>query len=265
MIPQKIIRLRGDWYDNLLGDYLSPKYDKLRTIFREKRHSIAQTSTTYRIINHWSEIGLINKNTQQGSGWRKFSLIDLIWIYILKDLREYGMPLEALKHTKESLFHLGKKENTVHFELFLSLAFLKKKVLLVVASDGEAGVMLEEEYNGQYQPDLPRTHLVLDLNDILAAILKKPDLKYSNELTLTLDSKESALLNKIRFEDNIREVNLKVNNNKIGKVNYKANLENPEHLTSILADLQKQKDKDRDITIKQKDGKFVLLEIVEKE
>lgn len=79
MIPHKIIRLCGDWYDNLLGDYLLPQYDKLRTIFREKKHSIAQTSTTYRVINHWSEIGLINGDTQQGSGWRKFSLIDLIW------------------------------------------------------------------------------------------------------------------------------------------------------------------------------------------
>lgn len=46
------------------------------------------------------------------------------------------MPLGALKHTKESLFHRGVKENTVHFELFIILAFLKKKVLITVALNG---------------------------------------------------------------------------------------------------------------------------------
>lgn len=265
MIPQKIIRLHGDWYDDLLGDYLSPKYDKLRTTFREKRHSIAQTPTTYRVINHWSEIGLIDKDTQKGSGWRKFSLVDLIWIHVLKELREFGMPLEALKYTKESLFHRGEVENHVNFELFLTLALLKKGVLIAIASDGEADIMLEEEYHGQYQPiPLPKTHITIDINRILADILDKPELKYKNELTVTLDKKESALVNKIRFDQNLKEVNLKVNKNKIGKVDYTTKIENPEHLVSILAQIQKQKT-DRDVILKQKEGKFVLLEIVDKE
>ncbi len=52
---------------------------------------------TYKKINDWDSKGLISgKREKAGSGWRKFSFIDLIKFRIISDLRDIGLDIKSI-------------------------------------------------------------------------------------------------------------------------------------------------------------------------
>ena len=58
---------------------------------------------SYRIINHWEKNGLLLNARPDGKGWRRYSIIDVIWINIMGALRDFGYSIEALKKLRAFL------------------------------------------------------------------------------------------------------------------------------------------------------------------
>ncbi|MEK7813761.1 MAG: MerR family transcriptional regulator [Candidatus Desantisbacteria bacterium] len=56
-----------------------------------------QTDITYRMINDWDSRGMFDAERQTMRGWRKFSMIDVIKLSIIKKLKDEGFPLYKLK------------------------------------------------------------------------------------------------------------------------------------------------------------------------
>ncbi len=53
-------------------------------ILNEKKYAIKDTDASYRSINHWSSLGLLDDVREDNNkGWRKFSIIDIVWLRIL--------------------------------------------------------------------------------------------------------------------------------------------------------------------------------------
>jgi len=175
--PFRIAHL--SWFDSWQGDYLGEKLTSIRKNTRKRRVSISSTSQSYRVINHWSQEGLLLKQKGRGSGWRKFSLIDIIWIGIIGDLRKIGYPLDKIKSVKKSIFHKTKdgKEDTLYFELFMGRMVFKDNVLLVITPGGEADLCLDREYiNSQFFGPFPSPHIVIRLNEIFSRSVKREEL-----------------------------------------------------------------------------------------
>ena len=65
-----------------------------------------KTKISYRVINHWTENGLIDENRSKDNskGWRRFSLCDLIWLQVLYTLRTFGLSIKQLQAIKKHLF-----------------------------------------------------------------------------------------------------------------------------------------------------------------
>ncbi|MDI6780640.1 MAG: MerR family transcriptional regulator [bacterium] len=55
------------------------------------------TDITYRMINDWDSRGMFDAERQTMRGWRKFSMIDVIKLSIIKRLKDEGFPLYKLK------------------------------------------------------------------------------------------------------------------------------------------------------------------------
>jgi DNA-binding transcriptional MerR regulator len=262
--PFKITHL--DWFDSWLGEYLGENFSKIREDNRKRRVSISSTSQSYRVINHWSEEGLLLKQEGRGSGWRKFSLIDILWIGVIGDLRKLGYPLDKIKTVKKSLFHRTKngKEDTLYFELFIGRMVVKDNVLLVITPEGEADLCLDREYiNSQFFGPLPSPHVVIRLNEIFSRSVKKPELSYNTNFVISPSDKETNLLHSIMREKDLKEVRISVKDQKMSRIDYVKKTQNPEKVQEYISKALKEKGR-KEILIKQEDGKVVLLERVDK-
>jgi len=55
---------------------------------------------SYRMLNHYDEMGLLIGKRDNIKQWRKFNGFDYIWINIIIILREIGVPLKKIKYLK---------------------------------------------------------------------------------------------------------------------------------------------------------------------
>jgi DNA-binding transcriptional MerR regulator len=65
--------------------------------------TISEVGITHRWITHWDEQGLIS-NRRDKAAWRRFSFVEYIWLRIIVRLREFQMPLSAIKQVKKFLW-----------------------------------------------------------------------------------------------------------------------------------------------------------------
>jgi DNA-binding transcriptional MerR regulator len=70
----------------------------------EKKFTIADINVDHRSVLHWEKEGLIDKSKETKDGWRRFSFFDYVWIRLLINMREFGLPLPILKIVKEVLY-----------------------------------------------------------------------------------------------------------------------------------------------------------------
>lgn len=64
---------------------------------------------TYRQLNDWDSRGILRSfrdrsEESKADGWRKFSIIDVIALSILSELKRRGIPVSALKNVVDTLF-----------------------------------------------------------------------------------------------------------------------------------------------------------------
>ena len=76
-----------------------------------------------RILNYWGEGAHDLLPTKTNEGRRKFSLLDLIWLGIVKEARDFGMEKEAIYKLKQELL------DTSDIEGFASVARTNRKLM----------------------------------------------------------------------------------------------------------------------------------------
>lgn len=59
----------------------------------------------HRTLNHWEAEGILDNKRSKGQRWRRFSFLDYVWLKIIEEMRESGMPLPRIKKLKEFLVH----------------------------------------------------------------------------------------------------------------------------------------------------------------
>jgi DNA-binding transcriptional MerR regulator len=79
---------------------------------------------TYRQINHWESKGLLTAaRDTDSSGWRKFSLVDVVCLAIITELRSFGRDLPSIAASLRQLqmSQQAKDEDTLRSALKTSL------------------------------------------------------------------------------------------------------------------------------------------------
>jgi len=83
--------------------------DKIKQVFGvcdlvlEKKLGVRDIGIPYRSANHWDSEGLFLEANRREGQWHKFSLLDYLWIKMIKELREWGISFESIKTVKETL------------------------------------------------------------------------------------------------------------------------------------------------------------------
>ncbi len=170
--------------------------NKISHVLNSKERNVKLNSVTYRQINSWEKEGLLNIK-REGAGWRKFSIMDAIWLKIIHELRGFGMSREQIKVTKQSLAFESKRCGVPMPMLEFYTAFAigaKMPVLLLVFKDGAATPANFTQYKVAREHVGIENHLQINLNEILQSFFPNVELKPKHKAEMPLNVDEMELL-----------------------------------------------------------------------
>jgi DNA-binding transcriptional MerR regulator len=254
----------GDSFWIAFSQYCFPSEDKqgnkikhVTNILTEKKFTIKNTDTSYRAINHWSSLGLLDDNRLgENKGWRKFSVVDLVWLKALAEFRKFGMGLDKIKVGYESL-----KEFDRLLEFGVFTAIMRNAMYLVIFSDGYIELANRETLSAGESLGLLQdsSYLVISINNCLKNIFPNNDLRpHLNNFQLS--EKEISILSALRT-GGYDEINIHKKNGDVDRIDTK---------TTHMGEIGKLSDilntvTNGDFVIKKKDGKISFVEKINKE
>lgn len=231
---------KNDAFDNGFYQYFKDrKGSHISAILNSKDRKVTFKDITYKMLTDWEKAGLLDNN-RDGNEWRRFSIMDAIWLKIILELRSFGMSWKQIKITKESLEFQSKKCGVAMPLLEFYTAFAignRMPVLLLVFQDGVAIPANYTQYKVSRDFLGLDNHIQLSLNNIIQGFFPDVDLKPTQKIEIPVDLDEMELLAFIRL--NIFEkVEIKL---KSGKMNI---LEGTERLavSEKLAEIVRQHD-----------------------
>lgn len=137
---------------------------------------------SYRTLNHYDSTGILISERTNPNQWRKFSSIEFIWIELVMELREIGMPLSKILILKNKLFEEGKKgsidkANFINksFEEEITLSIINNYDLYILIFNDcnytfHDSLSLQQWHNGVYKNE---PHINVPLSNIIKEALIK--------------------------------------------------------------------------------------------
>ena len=208
---------KNDAFDNGFYQYFKErKGSQISKILNSTERKITFKDITYKMLNDWEKAGLID-NKREGNEWRRFSIIDAVWLKIIKELRSFGMSLKQIKIAKTSLEFQQNKCGVAMPLLEFYTAFAignKMPVLILVFNDGVA-IPANYTQNKVSRDVLGlENHIQLSLNNIIQGFFPEVDLKEIIKTEIPIELDEMELLAFIRVGE-YEKVEIKLDKNKI--------------------------------------------------
>jgi DNA-binding transcriptional MerR regulator len=227
---------KNDAFDNGFYQYFKErKGSRISEILNSKERKVTFKEISYKMLNDWEKAGLID-NKREGSEWRRFSIVDAIWLKIIQELRAFGMSLKQIKITKESLEFQSRKcgVSMPLLEFYTAFAIANKMpVLVLIFNDGVAIPANYTQYKVSRDFLGLENHIQLSLNNIIQGFFPDVDLKANNKIETPIELDEMELLAFIRL--NIFEkVELHYKNGKIDTIEGKERLDVKEYLSEVV-------------------------------
>lgn len=227
----------------IIENYLfEDRFKEYRDFLRDRRYASSELGSNYRVVNHWAHIGLIQDDRLEKDKWRKFSIVDIVWVSIILELRKYGFGLDKLLNLKSSIFDLafGSKNPSHELEFMVFLAKMKVSVSLLVYEDG-LGVFIansenfsERHIKGYLGETRDKSSFVLiDVNRLASKIFSRQDFRpYFKDLA-DLNNDEFELISFLRF-NNYDEVRVRLNDGTITHLEGKKKIENETRIAEVI-------------------------------
>lgn len=188
---------RWERFDIEFGRYITTKKNEsakkqIENLLFDRTYTIKSTSKSYRHINHWETQWILDNNRNKGTWWRKFNLLELIWIKTIDKLRWFDISIQNIKKVKEYLF-----EFPILWEYYcMSAISQKKEIKILIYPNWEAYTWTIEEINLhdslRYYEDRTQISLTWIIEEV---IWKRIDRNLSMQMILT--PQEKSLFTKI--------------------------------------------------------------------
>lgn len=176
--------------------------NKISLVLNSRERNIKLASVTYRQLNSWDDKELLTTERVEENSWRKFSIIDALWIKIIQELRSFGLSTEQIKVAKDSLAYGASKHRVAMPILEFYIAFAignKMPVLLLVFKDGVAVPTNYTQYRVAQQLAELENHIQINLNKLLQSLFPDVDLTANHNADLLPNVDEMELLAFLRI------------------------------------------------------------------
>lgn len=249
---------RGKGFSNHYANYyFSDSGKKFSQYLNERKLRVENKTFSSRLINHWEKIGLIEDTRSDVQGWRKFSVMESVWLQIVSELRGFGLSLDTILNVRYHLTHNRDKYEFAEYpllEFYVTAALMKKPVLLLVTKSGDAEPVFSLEYYNlkDFLCSIP-SHIVIDLNVVVQRIYKSIDLKPVHAFTVDLTKEEEELFMML-YLGNYNRITITHRNGKIEMLEGTEEVKAGEKISTLLRERKFQK-----IELIQRDGKVVSV------
>lgn len=208
-----------------------------------KRFRISDTGESYRTINHWSEEGLLSEAGRKDKSWRSFSVMDLVWMALLRELRDFGFSLTKIKALKRRFFMSRPvpESNLTVTQYFVLAALFRTHVDVYVLKDGRAKWTIRR--TGKSFPPPYKSYLTVNINGIVQRIFDKSELlpKYEEaEQLLTLSEDEQKLLAEVR-SGKYEKVTVTFRNGRVERIDGREKVDPRKRLYEIIQEANYQR------------------------
>jgi len=196
---EKLSKILDDLIGNDIYETMLDKPYEYENIY-DRRFILSDLNISSRVLNHWKEYGLlpderIKEDTQNKIGVVKndllskkrnrFDFFELIYLYILQDLRKFGFSLKKMKTVKEALLFSPDFLSEIK-EISESDILSIKKAGFDIGATHKLYKNIEIIKNAELIPDVILNASILS-HAILAIIVFKLDLK----LVITIEGQVS--------------------------------------------------------------------------
>lgn len=159
------------------------------------------TGISYRVLNHWAYSGIIpdvrtaTAREHGAAEWRRFTIVEAIWINIVRKLREFGLSMPLLKTASDQIWESkGSK-------LAAAIIACGKRVVVFLLIDSEGNILITDQ-EGLVAADVETgfgTLLRININDVLCDALDARE-NYDPKFRMTdvLSPREYEILHMLR-------------------------------------------------------------------
>lgn len=102
---------------------------EIQDLLLKKSFSIKDTGLTYRIINNWSNQGLLGHFRASEGKWHRLTFMELVEIYIYKELKNVGFSINKMRKVKE-VFYTNYGVSVEISKILTNLTYLNHNILL---------------------------------------------------------------------------------------------------------------------------------------
>jgi DNA-binding transcriptional MerR regulator len=243
-------------FDNGFYQYFkNVENNKVSQVLNSTDRKIKLESVSSRVLNGWEKEGLLTMQ-REGQEWRRFSILDALWVKIIKELRDFGMSREQVKTAKKCLEFESEKCGVAMPMLEFYTAFVigaKMPVMLLVFRDGAAVPCSVTQYKVAKEVVGVDNHIQISLNDLLQDMFPDVDLKPSikNEAPFSVNEMELlAYLSLGKFES----ITVKFNNGKMEQFEGVQRIKAKKRIQEIM-----QEHKYQNITLQEEDGNITAI------
>ena len=211
----------------------------------------------YRLVNHWDNEGLIPSGRDSNKQWRKFSIMDTIWLDIIEDLRAFGVSIENIRKVKEQLHVMYKHTEATYplLEFFVvTIISNYNPVFLRIDPDGNLKVLLQEGLIENMKKEKNGKCILLTLNDYVREKLSPLYVTPCYINLCDMDDDETSLIDTIRAKT-FQSIKVKMRD---GKIDMIEGTEKVATKNQRIVDLLKDEDY-QSIELKQENGKVVCI------
>ncbi len=157
---------------------------------------------SYRTLHHWDSIGLIECQRESGSGWRRFNLVEAIWVHVIIELRNMGISLNSISKVKSIFFEKIPDSHLKFFDYYLIDAlYFKTPTFFVISSEGDSEFLSYEEMIGVMEVGLLNHCTLIHLNPLMNKIFKKIEIASEYPLKRTLSDEQNKICDLIDQKD----------------------------------------------------------------
>lgn len=227
-----ISTVRGDAFAlNLSKLFESKQVLNNLEILSQRTCQVNMDTVSYRTLHHWDSQGLIECGRDSSkSGWRKFNLIEALWLHVIVRFRDLGISLEKIANAKTYFFEEIPKAELKYIEYYIVAAlYFKKPIFFVLCSGGTSELLLYDEMTCAIEVGFLDYAVIIHLNPLLNTIFKKIEVKSDFAFKRQVSEEQDKICDILDFEDfdslRITKANGKISDAELekgfsGKVSY---------------------------------------------
>ena len=227
-------------------------------VLNDRKFTISSSQQTYRKINNWDTYGFLPQLRESNKEWRKFSIVDLVWLGTIRALRDCGYPLKKIKSGFEQMnrwySNLSENSDMPIIEHYITrFIALKLGFYCIAFSDGVIDFIDDDEYYVNDWITSKVDHIKISVVPIFNKFFPGEYIKVEPSIWVNLTDKEYKVISAIRNPD-IEEILIKGRNGKVEIVERTQKLDPKSRFRDVL-----REDDYQELTIKRAKGEVVKL------